>query len=248
MTGTHAAFFDVDGTLTTSASMFRFLRYYLTAIGRPGDYDVLRQRLKAMTALGCSRETTNRAYFAGLQGAPAALVDRLAARWFAAELATGGFFHQPALTALRRHQAAGDHVVLVSGSFPAPLRPIAAHLGADEVRCTEPEIRYGHYTGDLTRPPMIGDAKADAIHGVAAHRRTALSQCVAYGDHISDLPMLKTAGSAVVVGGDTTLRAMARMHGWHLLPGAPPPPAPPLPHKGRSSSPRSVPDEVPESA
>ncbi|WP_328916079.1 MULTISPECIES: HAD family hydrolase [unclassified Streptomyces] len=250
MNRTRVAFFDVDGTLTTSASMFRFLRYYLAATGRPPrEYEEQRQLLKAMTALGCSRETTNRAYYAQLAGAPAGLVAALAGQWFAAELSTRGFYHEPALAALRRHRADGDHTVLVSGSFPAPLHLIAADLGVDEVWCSEPEVTHGRYTGRLTGPPMIGDAKADAVRGVAAERGAALDSCVSYGDHISDLPMLKTTGSAVVVGGDATLRAMARMHGWRQLPGVlPPPPALPLPHRGRPSSFRSVPDEVPESA
>ena len=247
MSTAFVAFFDVDGTLTTSPTMFRFLRYYLAAVGRPpGEYDAHRQRLRAMDALGCTREEINRAYFTALTDAPAALLDELAGQWFAVELNTGRLYHLPVLNALRHHQGTGDHIVLVSGSYPALVRRIAADLGIDEVRCTRPEIARGHYTGRLAGPPMIGDAKALAVDDTVTRLGTERERTIAYGDHISDLPMLQAAGSGVVVGGDATLRAIARERLWPLLPGTPP--APPLPPAGRTDPYPHVPDDVPESA
>ncbi|WP_223775036.1 HAD-IB family hydrolase [Streptomyces sp. 135] len=224
MRHTRIAFFDVDGTLTTDTTLFRFLRHYLTAQGHaPHVYEQRRRRLKAMTAIGVPREETNRAYFENFRGASAATVSRLAREWFAAELRHGGFFNEHALAALRRHQSDGDVVVLVSGSFPACLEPIAAYLGTDETWCTPPEITRGRYTGRLIRPPMIGRAKAEAVRLVASAYRTAPGHCVAYGDHVSDVPMLSSTGSAAVVGGDEELRDLARARSWLLLPGAPAP-------------------------
>ncbi|MGW1884000.1 HAD family hydrolase [Streptomyces sp. NPDC001970] len=230
MSRTRIAFFDVDGTLTTTTTIFRFLRHYLADQGHaPHVYDQRRQRLKAMTDMGVPREETNRAYFDNYRGADASEVERLAREWFAAELRAGGLFNPHALAALRKHRESGDRVVLVSGSFPACLDPVAAYLGADETWCTEPEIVDGVYTAGLTRAPMIGRAKADAVLLAAAAHRTSPEHCVAYGDHESDLPMLRAAGSAVVVGGDHDLRARARQRSWRLLPAAPPPPDLPLP-------------------
>ncbi|MFC7934492.1 HAD family hydrolase [Streptomyces cinereoruber] len=228
-----AAFFDVDGTLTTSAGMFRFLAYYLAATGRPRrEYDERMREFKAMTAVGCPREATNRAYFAHLQGLDAGVVADVARAWFAAELATGAHYHRPALTELRRHQERGDHVVLVSGSFPALLAPLAADLGVDDIRCTRPRIDHGRYTGALDGPPMIGAAKSDAVMHVTIRAGIDPADCTAYGDHVSDLPMLNAVGTAYVVGGDAGLRSAARLRGWRFLPGTPPAPEPPLPHRG----------------
>ncbi|WP_419992833.1 HAD family hydrolase [Streptomyces boninensis] len=227
------AFFDVDGTLTTSSSMFRLLAYYLDATGRPRrDYEELMLQLKAMFAMGCSREATNRAYFASLQGLDADLMSLVAGEWFTAETATGHYYHEPATAELRRHQQRGDHVVLVSGSFPAPISLVAADLGVDEVWCTEPQIVHGRYTGDLKGPPMIGRAKADAVLKATSRQGSDPSRCIAYGDHASDLPMLQAVGSAVVVGGDAGLRSVARARGWRQLPGVLPAPEPaPLPRR-----------------
>jgi HAD superfamily hydrolase (TIGR01490 family) len=227
---TRMAFFDVDGTLTTATTIFRFLRHYLAAQGHaPHVYDERRQRLKAMTGMGVPREQTNRAYFDNYRGADALEVARLAQEWFASELRTGGLFNPHALAALREHGENGDRVVLVSGSFPPCLDPVAAYVGADETWCTEPEIADRVYTGGLTRAPMVGRAKADAVLLAAAAHGTSPEHCVAYGDHESDLPMLGAAGAAVVVGGDDDLRARARLRSWRLLPSAPPPPDLPLP-------------------
>ncbi|MGW6703728.1 HAD family hydrolase [Streptomyces sp. NPDC054956] len=218
-----AAFFDVDGTLTTATTLFRFLEYRLAADGHPPHvYRHERQRLRAMTAAGAARTETNRAHFACYAGEDAARVAALAEEWFAAELRAGDFLHEPAVTALRRHQDAGDRIVLVSGSFPAPLAPLARLLDADAVLCTEPEILAGRYTGKVALP-MIGRAKADAARVWAAHHGVSLADSTAYGDHSSDLPILELTGRAGVIGGDEEMRHRARCHGWQQLPGTLPP-------------------------
>ncbi|MFE0328194.1 HAD family hydrolase [Streptomyces sp. NPDC003753] len=213
-----AAFFDVDGTVINVTSMFRFLEYRLAAEGHPPSvYRHERQRLKAMTAAGVPRAETNRAYFASYAGADARQVSRLAEDWFRAELASGAFFNEHVVGALRRHQREGDLVVLVSGSFRAPLAPIARHLDADIVLCSDPETVDGRYTGQVERP-MIGEAKAEAVRALTARRALDLSASTAYGDHVSDLPLLRMTGHAVVVGDDPVMREQARHHGWPLWP------------------------------
>ncbi|MFE9256588.1 HAD family hydrolase [Streptomyces sp. NPDC006879] len=248
-TGTRAArtvFFEVDHALTTSPSPQAFLRHYLAALGRPAtEFEERRRKFKAMARLGCSTELTLRTYFADLAGARAATVSAIAEEWFRKEQESGTYYHPHALAELRRHQVAGDHLVLLSGSFPACLHLIAADLRADEVWCTEPEIRQGHYTGALSRPPMTGRAKAYAVHSVATRRRTAPPRLLAYAARHADLPMLRAAGAAVVVGGDRLLRATARANGWRQLPSVPLPPDPVQPFPsgaGRApSTPRTRP-------
>jgi len=248
-THTRVAFFDVDGTLTTSPSIFRFLRYYLAFLGHsPREYEDLQRYIATMTVRGFSREETNRASFTLFDGADAEMVSEVADRWFEAELGTGGFYHEPALAALRRHQRDGYHVVLVSGALPACLRPIAEDLGVDDVWCAEPEIVRGRYTGTIRKRPMIGTAKAVAVANVIARCGTTSEACISYGDHSSDLPMLEATGAAVVVGGDGALRAAARANGWFVLPGAPLPPELPLPRSVHDLSPVPAHHETPENA
>ena len=213
-----AAFFDVDGTVINATSMFRFLEFRLAAEGHPPSaYQHERQRLKAMTAAGVPRSETNRAYFASYAGADVRAVAALAEEWFRAELDRGGFYNDQVVEALRAHRRAGDLIVLVSGSFRDCLAPIARHLDADVVLCTDPETAHGQYTGRVARP-MIGEAKAEAIHALTDRAALDLTASTSYGDHVSDLPLLRTTGRAVVVGEDPEMREQARRHNWPLWP------------------------------
>ncbi|MFL6113388.1 MAG: haloacid dehalogenase-like hydrolase, partial [Catenulispora sp.] len=123
------AFFDVDETLVADKTIFSFLRHHYAAAGRdPGDYPRIRARLRRQAEAGTPREEVNRAYYRLFAGSTAAELEKSGAAWFANQL-TGDFFHPPALEALRAHAAAGDTVVLVSGSFFACLDPIARYVG-----------------------------------------------------------------------------------------------------------------------
>ncbi|WP_086662134.1 HAD family hydrolase [Lentzea kentuckyensis] len=215
-TSGRAAFFDVDGTVTTRTTMFRFLEFLCARRGRPEVYREARQRLRDMTAAGLPRERTNRAYFTNLQDLVAGHVDQVAAEWFAAELAEDGLFRPPVLDVIAEHRRAGDLVVLVSGSFPACLLPVARHVGADVVLCSMPEISAGRYTGRVGQP-MIGAEKALAVQEFAALYGVSLAASAAYGDHLSDSDLLAAVGRPVVVGDDQALVSHAREHGWELF-------------------------------
>lgn len=207
-----AAFFDVDGTLTTVTSMFRFLEYRFAVEGRPPSaYLLERKRLRDMTLAGVPRFETNKEYFRSFKGLAEAEVAELGVEWFRTELGLGGFFNPVAVEAFYRHAAAGERTVLVSGSFAACLDPIAAHLGADVVLCSRPEIVDGRYTGEAA--PMIGAEKAVAVRKLGID----LAEASAYGDHESDLPMLEAVGRPVVVGDDPAMTGLAATRGWSVL-------------------------------
>jgi len=215
-----AAFFDVDGTLITTTSLFSFLRHWFAALGRPAeDYRSFRARLAAMTAAGVPRAQTNRTYFQAYAGHDAAEVAEHGHRWFAGELAGGELFHPGVLARLREHAADGMLTVLVSGSFPACLEPIRRHLGTDVLICSEPTIHDGRYTGEIAEP-MIGPAKAAAVRRLATARGLDLGGSYAYGDHSSDLPVLRSVGHRVQVGDDPELAAVSAAERWELLPAA----------------------------
>jgi HAD superfamily hydrolase (TIGR01490 family) len=216
-----AAFFDVDETLITIKSMFRFLEYYLAAPGQEGAYARAEQELRELAAAGVPREVTNRRYYSHFAGADARLVAARGESWFAGELRRGGLFHPPALAALRGHQGAGDLVFLVSGSFPGCLDPVARHVGADGLLCSMPVIDGGRYTGEVSQV-MIGAAKGAAASQAMAGRGLLARNCAAYADHASDLSLLEAVGRPVVVGADPVLLRHARAGHWGRLPAAVP--------------------------
>jgi HAD superfamily hydrolase (TIGR01490 family) len=202
-------FCDVDETLINCKSMFDFLHFYLAAKhGEQGARRAERTRREsaAMAAAGVPRERANREYYRVWKGESAAEVERAAERWWAERSAEPGFLIAATEAELERHRAAGARIVLVSGSFPAVLDPVALHVGASRVLCTRPEARAGVFTGRVEGAPMIGEAKREAVRAVLrADPAADPARCFGYGDHHSDLPMLSEVGQAVVVGGDAGL-------------------------------------------
>jgi HAD superfamily hydrolase (TIGR01490 family) len=216
--GRPAAFFDVDHTLITGASMFELLAHEV-ATGRRGrdDHERTMRELRAMKAAGMPRAEVNRAYYRAHAGRAVAEVAAAGASWFAAACRDHGLFRPHVRDRLRAHAAAGHAVVLVSGSFPPCLDPIVAHVGADRLLCSRPEVRDGRYTGELAEP-MIGERKAMAVCRAAVAGGFALDDSYAYGDHESDLPFLGVAGHPVVVGDDPVLGHHVRRRGGERLP------------------------------
>ncbi|MFI9269876.1 HAD family hydrolase [Kitasatospora sp. NPDC052896] len=204
----YLVFSDVDETLIACKSMFDFLRFQLTSRhGESGEDRYLEMvgELRAMAAAGAPREEVNRSYYRLYAGEEVAEIAELGRRWFAERSATPGFFIGSTVAALREHRAAGAELVLVSGSFDACVAPIAGHVGASYVLATAPEAVDGRYTGEVVEP-MIGYGKrAGVMRLLADHAAVDPRDCFAYGDHLSDLPMLECVGHPRVVGGDPEL-------------------------------------------
>lgn len=205
----YLVFSDVDETLINRKSMFdllrlRYIHWYGIHEGEAG-YRVAARRLRDRAAAGEPREVLNRDYYREYAGDSVAETEALGRQWFAdqsADDATGpGLFVPATLAALRRHQAAGAEVVLVSGAFAPILDPIARHVGAAKVLATVPLVQGGRYTGEIARS-MIGEGKRAAVQEVLRDHPAGIDprDCFAYGDHPSDLPMLECVGNPRVVG------------------------------------------------
>lgn len=216
-----AAFFDLDETLISTKSIFGFLEFHLAQRGLPpAVYRRIRADLDKLTAAGWTREDTNQRLYRVYAGQPVSRVAAQGRAWFAAELASGTLFVEEVLSALRWHSNEGDLVVLVSGSFSPCVEPVARHVGADLVACTSPEIVDGVYTGRVDRP-VIGQGKAEAAQAILTEHQISAEDSFAYGDHDSDLPMLRSVGHPVVVGENPVLIRLAEKSGWRRLEGPP---------------------------
>lgn len=216
-----AAFFDVDETLITAKGMFDFLRYWLALQGDDGSiYEQRTSELLDIARRGLPREEGNRLYYSNFAGAPVAEVMAVGRDWYADYRSRPTPFVAASVAALVRHKAAGDRVVLVSGSFPPCLTPLAEDVEADLVLCTEALVAAdGTFTGEVGTS-MIGTAKADAVSDLVSQLGMSAENCFAYGDHSSDLDMLQSVGRPVVVGADPVLVEHAGKHGWPILSAA----------------------------
>ncbi|MFJ9059957.1 HAD family hydrolase [Streptomyces sp. NPDC102409] len=217
-----AAFSDVDETLIRVKSMFRFLEFYLRERGEPpATYERLMGELRQAAHRGAPRSDINRHYYRLLRGESARRLATAGRRWFVAQWRepAEGLYIPEVEEALAAHRKAGRQLVLVSGSFFAPLDPIAADMSATAVLATRPVIRRGDLTGEILAP-MIGETKGRAVRLTAHVAGTDLQGSWAYGDHSSDLSMLQAVGHPVAVGDDPELAAHTTAPGWaRLMPG-----------------------------
>ncbi len=121
-----------------------------------------------------------------------------------------------AVQIIRRHQADGLDVVVVSSSGSEVVDPIAAMVGADTSIATRMVEHEGRYTGEIEFY-AYGHNKATAIRALAVSKGYDLARCYAYSDSITDLPMLEMVGNPVVVNPDRALQRQALARNWPVL-------------------------------
>lgn len=122
------------------------------------------------------------------------------ARAFGAALARKpGQFYRDGLQALRRHQAEGDRVVVVTGCEQHVATAILDELGLRDVEVLASEFRPG-WLGMRVKLHNIGRRKVQKLHAAGIKEWQ-----LAYSDSLIDVPMLKPAAEAVLVNGTPRL-------------------------------------------
>ena len=119
---------------------------------------------------------------------------------------------------LRDHQAAGQRVIVVSGT-PAPLlTAIGRQLGVEETVGTPLVLRAGRYTGACELPVCQGAGKLSRLEAYLRGSDDILwAQSYAYADSITDLPLLERVGHPVAVYPDSQLADHAREQGREIM-------------------------------
>ena len=217
-----AAFFDLDGTLLPSPSLeWRFAAYLLSR-DEISDSNLARWLIHCMKSFlrppwGISR--ANKSYLAGLR---TSLIDEWERSVEPSSLAPAPL---PMFSAcagrIRWHLAQQHSVAFVTGTLEPLARVAARQLGPEaaariEICATQLESLGGQWTGSLSGDHICGDAKARAIRALALERRFDLSRSFAYGDEISDVPMLEAVGHATAVNPSSRLERAAHLRGWRV--------------------------------
>ncbi len=118
-----------------------------------------------------------------------------------------------AIRRVREHRAAGHRTVLITGAVTPITRPLAPLF--DEIVAAELDVdARGRCTGFLTRPPLVGEARAAWLRRYAGLVGADLTKAYGYADSHSDLPMLQAVGRPTAVTPDVTLYREARKLRW----------------------------------
>lgn len=215
------AFFDVDETVISVKSMFSFQEFWYARDNSRRESAERYQRfldvIGELTRSGAAREEINRRYYEFYAGRIAVEVAACARAWFEHARQATGFYRASVVEALERHRKDGIEPVFVSGSLREILLPLAADLSVDHLLATRLEVVDGAYSGRISPPQMIGSGKAAAIQGFIAGRGADRDACHAYGDDISDVPMLDSVGNPHAISGNALLERHAAEQGWDVL-------------------------------
>lgn len=210
------AVFDIDGTLVAGPSTEKRFFWRLFRRGLLGPRRLaafLFFNLRWLHRYGRHVAKKNKAYLAGMD------LGRLqaeAADFVAAEVMPA--LHGPAVARLRRHVAAGETVVLLSGTLQPIADELARRLGADEAIASLCDRRDGRLTsGPPVRHPF-GDAKRGFLDDLCRRYGRQPEEVAAYGDSGHDLVLLQAVGRPVAVRPDKALTAAALQRGWEILP------------------------------
>jgi fatty acyl-CoA reductase len=153
-----------------------------------------------------------RTFFRRYEGASVTGVDRLI------DEHVGEFMLQKASAAairrVREHRAAGHRTFLITAAAEAFVRPLAPLF--DLVIGAELQERDGRYTGFMSQPPLVGEARAAWLKRYATLEGVDLRHSYAYADSYSDLPLLRAVGNPVVVSPDSSLYRYARRRRWPI--------------------------------
>lgn len=191
--GPRVVLFDFDGVIVVADSFGAFIRHcYARSFGRkllalsalpwlalvrPFSWKLPVRTLVHVALLGTSEQRYREAVLA-----------------FAAQLVRRPRqFSRDALLALRRHQAEGDRVIVVTGCERTLVRGLLDELGLAEVEVVASEL-VPRWLGMRVRRHNVGRRKLQSLaeFGVTSWQR-------AYGDSPLDIPMLKAATEAVLV-------------------------------------------------
>ena len=216
------AFFDVDETLIQLKTMVSFLKFFF--IKKRGifgliSYYIFLINVKLCNFFGISRNFLNKRYYRNYKDCWVKEVFEMADIWFE-EMKIENLYISSSIKELLYHKKNGADVVLISGSFLPCLLPIAFNLGiaVENIICTELEHLNGKFTGSILGNPIIGVGKRVAIKTFLKNKgHEALFENFAYGDHISDLPMLEEVANPCIMKGNLRLEKIASDRGWKIL-------------------------------
>jgi HAD superfamily hydrolase (TIGR01490 family) len=216
--GRAAAFFDLDKTLIEGSSAIHFARasYRRGLVTRrqlaKDLWDNVHFRLAGSTDE--KTDALRQRVLDAIAGRPVVELARLGPEVLAGVLPRA---YPEMLEVAWGHQDAGRPVYIVTAASQEMAESLARVFVFDGGIGMRSEIRDGYYTGKPDGPFTYREGKAEAISEVAQREGYDLSECWAYSDSESDLPMLRCVGHPVAVNPDTALMRIAREEGWQVM-------------------------------
>lgn len=216
---TRAAFFDVDGTLVSTNIVHAYGYYAMNRGSVIGTATRTLATVASVPLFGAlnllDRKMFNEFFYRYYAGLTEDRLLTLAEDLFEDVLKPALF--PKAKDLIDEARRAGCRIVLVTGALDFTMKPLAEHLGADDVIANKMQFVGGVASGRVIPPIIEGANKANVIRDYCEREGLLLNQCFAYSDSASDYAMLAVVGRPTAVNPDMRLRSLARAYHWPIL-------------------------------
>jgi HAD superfamily hydrolase (TIGR01490 family) len=207
------AFFDMDKTLIAENSGSLYMRYRYQR-GEISGLDLLKgigAYLQYKLGILDIRNWT-KTMMVQFRGQSEAELEAEANAWFG-EMVVQTIYPE-AEELVRKHEAQGHVVAIVSGATKFVVRPLAQRLGIEHFLYTRLEVEDGCFTGRVIEPICFEEGKIYWLQQFIEEQAIDLAKSWFYTDSITDLPLLDLVGHPVAVNPDPLLYRAAVKRRW----------------------------------
>lgn len=133
-----------------------------------------------------------------------------------AQKMTGEFNHL-VIERMKQHHKNGDYIMVVSGAYQLLLETALQSLPIDEIIGTEIPIENNYIDPNKPIDHIQEERKTEVILKSLKTKTIDWKNSAAYGDSISDLPVLEMVGNPVTVCPDAQLQKIAHKKDWTVI-------------------------------
>ena len=212
------AFYDLDGTLVSSNVVSQYLWFArnhprVSTLWRYTRALALAPRWLALEMT--SRRRFNIVFFREYDGLHLDWMRANAQRMHDELLRPATF--RGARELVERDRQEGFRTILLTGSLDFAIHPFIQEFGFDDAVTNRLRFQSGVATGELIEPIIAGAEKVDAIRDYCARHGVESTNCRAYSDSMSDVPMLEAVGHPFATNPTSKLRALAHARNWAIV-------------------------------
>jgi len=208
-------FFDLDGTICRVNSGYALVRtaYSKKHVNAGGIVKALLYSFVYKLGLARAETIINimGGWIRGMKHETLSIIAKEAAEEF-----LFNSFYNEALAEIKLLKSENADLVILSSAIDDICRPLAAHLGIENILCTEMETSDGTMTGSPLKSYCFGEEKKRRILAFCSEKGFDTASAWYYADSYSDLAALQTIGNPVCINPDRKLRKKALEKGWQI--------------------------------
>ncbi|WP_341961651.1 HAD-IB family hydrolase [Planococcus maritimus] len=126
-------------------------------------------------------------------------------------------FNQEVIERLKQHVSNEDYCMLVSGAFTPLLHAVTKELPIGKIIGTEVPYEANILAHKTPVIHIQGSLKTEKILEALGDQAIDWKNSFAYGDSLSDVPVLELVGNPVAVRPEARLRVLATERNWEII-------------------------------